>query len=235
MGKPNESLDEYVVKPAPETTSEPPHGVSPPLADKPKALPDTEVSEPVGNTFLVWIHRVVAVGSLVALIAFILLGAFSVFLFVINEPSSERRAATSIKTAEEREAMTGGENAAEADAATNGNLADDPESATNGQYDDEPELTTDGQPADQGKGPFSSNIFSASNAPRINVTRSKARQNRARRRARAARYKRKRAPRWTPRPLEQLFIPTTLVIYVENGVIKTRTEPWLQSTSIPRN
>jgi hypothetical protein len=31
-----------------------------------------------------------------------------------------------------------------------------------------------------------------------------------------------------PQPEEPTFVPTTLVIYAENGVINTRIEPWLQ-------
>jgi hypothetical protein len=41
-----------------------------------------------------------------------------------------------------------------------------------------------------------------------------------------------RQPRYVrqPQPIEPKFFPTTLVIYSENGEIKTRVEPWIQSS-----
>ena len=33
-----------------------------------------------------------------------------------------------------------------------------------------------------------------------------------------------------PQPIEPKFFPTTLIIYSENGEIKTRIEPWIQSS-----
>lgn len=37
-------------------------------------------------------------------------------------------------------------------------------------------------------------------------------------------------PYVAPLPEEPKFVPTTLVIYSDNGVIKTRIEPWIQSS-----
>jgi hypothetical protein len=53
-----------------------------------------------------------------------------------------------------------------------------------------------------------------------------ARRRPARRGVRLSTY-RSRRPAHRPQPLEAKFIPTTLVIYAENGEIKTRIEPSL--------
>lgn len=223
MGKPDESLDDNVIKRPPESSSEFPHDVSPRLAD-PEALEDRELSEPVANTFLIWVYRFVAVGSVLAMTAIVLLGGLSAILFVIGEPTTERNLTTNGRPAEEPEATTNIEH------------ADEPVATTNGQYADEAELTTNGQPPEeqtQTKEPLS--IFSASKSARVNITRSNARRRRARPRIRVAGYEAKRSLRWHPKPLESLFTPTTLVIYVENGVIKTRIEPWVRSTPTQLN
>ena len=231
MEKPTESLDDYVVKPARETTSDLLRGISSRPADESGALEDEEVSAPVvTNTFLLWVHRFVAVGSVLAMIAFILLGALSAFLIVIGEPATERTATTNLRPA----GLPG--------AATNVEPSDEPEVATDDQYADESELMTNGQYADEGEladEPTQTkerlSFFSASKSGRGSINRSNARRKRARPRIRVAAYRRKRLPRWRPQPLEQLFLPTTLVIYVENGVIKTRLETWPRPTPTPNN
>ena len=46
----------------------------------------------------------------------------------------------------------------------------------------------------------------------------------------AAVYKPRRQSRPLPQVEQPRFVPTTLVIYAENGVINTRIEPWLQAS-----
>lgn len=61
----------------------------------------------------------------------------------------------------------------------------------------------------------------------LESVRSQARSKLAKPELRLASYKSRRESRTSPRLSIQKFVPTKLVIYAENGVIKKRIEPWL--------
>jgi len=63
---------------------------------------------------------------------------------------------------------------------------------------------------------------------RIGIIRTSPRRRSVGPRLHLAAIKPKPQPRPSPQPEQPKFIPTTLVIYAENGVINTRIEPWLQ-------
>lgn len=77
--------------------------------------------------------------------------------------------------------------------------------------------------------PLSFHSFSEDDLAPVTTVRSNVRRKRTRPRAYVKGYRLRRPPRRRPAPLVPLFVPTTLVIYIEDGVIKTRTEPWLQN------
>lgn len=62
----------------------------------------------------------------------------------------------------------------------------------------------------------------------VDVVRSNTRKRPYRRSIHLAASKPRRQLRRLPQPEQPTFVPTTLVIYAENGVINTRIEPWLQ-------
>jgi len=84
----------------------------------------------------------------------------------------------------------------------------------------------------QSEEPFSLNDSSSSIPAQasggVDIVRSNTIRRPARSSMHVAAYKVRRLSRPTP-PLEPKFVPTTLVIYAENGVIYTRIEPWLQT------
>ena len=61
------------------------------------------------------------------------------------------------------------------------------------------------------------------------LARSSSGRRTSRARSNSMTFKPRRHRRRSPQPLPK-FIPTTLVIYAENGVINTRIEPWLQAS-----
>jgi len=79
---------------------------------------------------------------------------------------------------------------------------------------------------------FSFDVSSASTvAPTtlgINIFRSNPKRRPIRPRVHLAVSKPKPQLRPIPQPEQPKFVPTTLVIYAENGVINTRIEPWIQ-------
>jgi hypothetical protein len=81
--------------------------------------------------------------------------------------------------------------------------------------------------------PISLDIFSSSSlasvSGRIDIARSKVRRRTARPKVHLAAHKPTRQLRPLLQPEEPKFVPTTLVVYAENGVINTRVEPWLQA------
>ena len=98
-----------------------------------------------------------------------------------------------------------------------------------------PEVATNARPAEElaeaeTEEPLSFDSFAESNfepAPPVRTHAARRRRSRSPRiHVKGYRTRRLRRIR---RPLVPLFMPTTLVIYVENGVIKTRIEPWLQT------
>src|SRR5688572_25114354 len=95
----------------------------------------------------------------------------------------------------------------------------------------QPEVATSAPPAEEPaetEEPLSFDSFAESNFEPATPVRTHVRRRRWRPRVHVKGYRTRRLRRLR-RPLVPLFMPTTLVIYVENGVIKTRIEPWLQT------
>jgi hypothetical protein len=100
----------------------------------------------------------------------------------------------------------------------------------------EPDVATNGKPDDeliQPGEPFNLYLSSPSTfepaTGEVNMVRSNTRRRRARRSIRPAVNKPQHRLRPSPQPEQPKFVPTTLVIYAENGVIYSRIEPWLQA------
>jgi hypothetical protein len=212
MRKPNESLDDYVVK-APESPAEPPRPVSlrltgevevlKPLArwERPAKLVRAveEPYLPSARQRLSWFHRSLAVSGALAM-ATLILGS-AIFIGVSDQPAEDIVAVA--------------ENSAE---------AADPGSDRRIMPSDEP---------------LDSNIFTspgsgsdAGGVQRTGIRVIRANSTRLKRQAstrpilrRAA--ARPRRPSANPLHFVSRFVPTTLVIYVEDGLVRSRTEPWL--------
>jgi hypothetical protein len=89
------------------------------------------------------------------------------------------------------------------------------------------ELELEPEPAEE---PLSFHSFYEANLAPVTTVRSNVRRRRVKPRIHVRGHKVRRPMRRPPAPLVPLFMPTTLVIYVEDGVIKTRIEPWVQTT-----
>jgi len=198
MWKPDQSLDDWIERSAPEVTSESPRSVSlgrtgevevlkPLIAAEDRARPARNAFgafRPSGALQPLWFRRFLAVGSgALVMIAFVLLTAI---LVGINDPAAGPYVATS-ETADDK-------------------------------------LT---QPAE----PFSFDVSSPWNFALANggvdSVRSSSRRKPVRRSIHLAVSKPTRQVRPILLSQEPKFVPTTLVIYAENGVINTRIEPWL--------
>lgn len=177
--------DLHIVKPAPDVDPDPPREEIMVEEQVLEPVPDSEVSKPITNTFLLWLSRFLAVGSVLAIITFILLSGLSAVFIVVDIPAPRSDVATTVPPSEDVAQI------------------------------DEP-LTFDS--------------FSEANLAPVTTARSNVRRRRARPRIQVKRYKWRRPPHRLRKPLVPLFMPTTLVIYIEDGVIKTRIEPWLQTT-----
>jgi hypothetical protein len=210
MWKPEESLDDYIVKAAPEA-AEPPRPVSvrptgevevlKPLArwegpPKPESVAvavavAVDTPQRTAPHRLSWFHRSLALGAL-AMIAFILASAFFIGTY------------------------DGGVDTARNLSDTAGDPGDP---AMDASSVDTP-VPTDG--------PLITDIFTMTSSPLKfegrRTVRSIARRKPARQRARFAAYRPRRQSTETQLVVSQ-FVPTTLVIYIENGEIKTRIEP----------
>lgn len=99
-----------------------------------------------------------------------------------------------------------------------------------------PDLATNWKPDDkfvQPEEPFSFDPSSPWNfelaTGGVDVVRSSTRRRVTRPRTYLAANRSKHEIRPLPQPEQPKFVPTTLVIYAENGVINTRVEPWLQA------
>lgn len=96
-----------------------------------------------------------------------------------------------------------------------------------------PEVVTNETPDDaltQSEEPYSLDIASfAPTAGEVDIVRPDARPMSARPVTKLVARKSRRQFRQPLRPEEPNFIPTTLVIYAENGSINTRVEPWPQA------
>jgi hypothetical protein len=196
MRKPNESLNDFSVKPAPEILSKPPRSVwlqptgevdiVKPLL-RPEIRPKTawfglKVDRPFQP---LWFRRFLVAGSVgLVFVAMVLVSAIVVS---IGEPAAG------------------------------------PDVATGGQIDDK-----QSQPEE---------LFSFDLSVPLTLVpenregvRSRIRRRPARPAIHLSANKPKRQFRPLPQPEEPRFVPTTLVIYAENGVINTRIEPWLQGS-----
>ena len=195
MRKPNQSLDDYNVRPAPEVPSEPPRSVSLQRTGEVEVLQPltrTEVRTKRGRYAFkaplqpLWFRRFLAVGSgALVMVAFVLVSAI---LVGINDP------------------------------------VDGPHVAVNERSYDE---------LSQPQEPFSFDVSPpttfATAADEVPVIRSNTRRRPNRRSVQVAANKPRRPFRPLPQPEEPKFVPTTLVIYAENGVINTRVEPWVHT------
>lgn len=195
MWKPDESLEDFIVKPEKYEPVEPPRKVwLRPTSEvemlKPLARHEVPTSTghiPTARNQPLWFSRIVAVGSgALVMIAFVLVSA----IFI-------------------------GINESELDVATIGQSEDALAKTEETTFD----------------------IFSpsslASASRNIGIVRSKIKRKLARPAIRLAVHKPRRPSRPSLKIAEPVFVPTTLVIYAENGVINTRIEPWLQAAYKP--
>lgn len=189
MWKPNESLDDFAAKPAPEVTREAPRSVSLQRSGEVevlKPLTPMKVRAKRGRYSFkaplqpLWFRRFLAVGSgALVMVGFVLVSAI---LVGINDPVAG------------------------------------PEVATTGES--EYTLT---QPEE----PFSFDVFSLEPTANVaEIVRSHTRRRPVRPAIKLAVHKPRRQFRPPLQPEEPDFVPTTLVIYAENGVINSRIEPW---------
>ena len=199
MRKPDQNLDEYIVRPTPGDPSEPPQSVSLQRTGEVEVLEPLirleDRAEHARTSFRatrpyqpLWFRRFIAVGSgALVVIALVLMSAI---LVGINDPASGT------------------------DVAVNWKL--------DGIFTERVELFTldVSQPS----------TFEA--PPRgVEIVRPKTRKRPTRRSIHLAANKPRRQLRRLPQPEQPTFVPTTLVIYAENGVINTRIEPWLQAVN----
>ena len=213
MRKPNESLDDFVVKPAPEISAEPPRPVSVRLTGEVEVLKPLARWErraklvPVaaelrgGPQRLSWFHRSLAMGGGLAIM--VLIFASAIFIGISDPPDP-----------------------------SDANLAD----VVNSESDlGVGSVVEDQQVPDEE--PLQSDIFSVTVPRRVtkNVSgsntrrRSKRSQTSARLRFQIAAHRTRRQPRRL-KQAEPNFIPTTLVIYLEKGEVKKRIEPQLTAS-----
>ena len=189
MWKPDESLDDFIVKPDTHGTVDPPRKVWLRPTSQVEILKPLASEEVPATGYLtnarkqpLWFGRLIAVGSgALILIALVLVSAI---LIGISEPAAG------------------------------------PEVAI---IESEDKLIETEEPF----GILSSSSLQLVSSGIDNV-RSNIRRNSARPNFRVAVHKPKRRVRPSYQPKEPKFVPTTLVIYAENGVINTRIEPWLQ-------
>ena len=189
MWKPDDSLEDFIAKPAPQVTPDVPRSVAL------QRTGEVEVLKPLTRVKVrakrgrysfkaplqpLWFRRFLAVGSAaLVMVGFVLVSAI---LVGINDPVAG------------------------------------PEVASSGEA--EYTLT---QPEE----PFSFDVFSLAPAGNVaDIVRSKIRRRPARPTFKLVANKPRRQFRPPLQPEEPDFVPTTLVIYAENGVINSRIEPW---------
>ncbi len=189
MRKPDESLDDFIAKPAPKVTSKPPPPVSLRLTGEVERLNPLIHEEPAPRfrwtrrSQPLWFRRFLLAGSgALVMMAMVLVSA----ILIEMSDSSEVAEVT-------------------------------------------PNEQSDTAPV-EAQLPISFEMFSLSDtASVIDGVRSKRSISLRPKIARTV-YKPRRTYRSLPRPEEPKFVPTTLVIYAENGVIKRRVEPWLRNS-----
>ncbi len=190
MRKPDESLNDFIAKPAPKVASKPPRPVSLQLTGEVEILNPLVRDEPAPQfrwtrrSQPVWFRRFLLAGSgALVMMAMVLVSA------ILIEMSDSREVAE-VAPAEEHETVP-------------------VEAQTSVSFD----------------------VFSPSEgADVITGVRRNSRAIQYRTRFTRAAYKPRRTYRSLPQPEEPKFVPTTLVIYAENGVIKRRVEPWLRNS-----
>ena len=237
----HESRDENIVQPAkeiifdlpPEVPKEPAAGSDVRVSeeptvvyDLPEPLVEQEASTPIVRPFFLWVQRTLAVFSILAIVALVFLGAVSAIRIVMDESDARHDVATNARPA------------AELNVATNSQPAIESDAFTDRQLDTGSDVTTNAQPADQltqSEEPLNLDSSSVATFAPVSIPRSNIRRKLTRPRKRVASYEPRSSMPRLAQPLQQLFFPTTLVIYIENGVIKTRIEPWLQTTPTPNN
>ena len=198
MWKPDESLDDYIVRPAPEVPPDPPRSVSlrrtgelevlKPLTREVRVRSGRtgfRALRPLGLRQPIWFRSFLAAGSVaLVMVALVLVSAI---LVGINDSGAG------------------------------------PDLAINGEPDDQ---------LVQLEEPFTFDVYSSSTSALatggLDSFRSNARRRPARPSIRLAANRAWRRTRPAPQAEEPRFVPTTLVIYAENGVINTRIEPWFQ-------
>ena len=201
MRKPDESLDQYIVKPTPEVTSEPRRLVSL------QGTGEIEVLKPLTRPEVrsgfrgfrlrrpnqpLWFRRFIFAGSgALVMIALVLLSAILVGI-------GDR---------------TGGPDVARNDG------TDDARTQSGELFTFDLSIPLTFVPGTGGVG----------------IVRSNSGRRRARSTVSFAASKPRRQFRPPLQPEEPDFVPTTLVIYAENGVINTRIEPWLQAGDMKTN
>jgi hypothetical protein len=205
MWKPDESLDDFIVRPDPEEPLEPQRAVSLRLTGevellKPLAYYEAparqvtatiiEFPSPAAPHRFSWFHRSLAVGGALAMIVLVLSSAI---LIGISDPSSQPAL----------------------------DLADLGDAAIDAQPEGSLLATEE---------PFTFDIFTSPKAPidfdQIRTVNSRARRRAVRPRVQLAAYRQPRRLR-RPQTAEPKFVPTTLVIYLDKGEVKTRIEPQL--------
>ena len=196
MRKPKESLDEYIVTPAPKVTSEPPRSVWLRRTGEVEVLKPLTRSEvlrkrawpffkPRQSHQPLWFRRFLVAGS--GALVFVAMVLVSAILVSIGDPASG------------------------------------PEVATGGTADD-----TSVRHEELYSFDLSIPLTLLPETGVMNMVRSSARRRPMRPGVHLVITKPKRQLRPLPQPEQPRFVPTTLVIYAENGVINTRIEPWLQ-------
>lgn len=195
MWKPDENLDDYIVKPIPESSSDTPREVSL------RGTGEVEVLKPLTLAEIratragfrashepLWFRRFVAVGSgALVMVGLVLVSAI---LVGINEPAGEPDVAINVIPNEE---------------------VAEPEEVFS--FDVAPPST------------------SAEPTHTLHIIHSNPRHTAVRSSVRVAVMKPRQSLRHALDLEQPKFVPTTLVIYAENGVINSRIEPWLQDSN----
>lgn len=242
MRKPDQSLEDFFATAAPENPAEPPPPVSlrftgevellKPLAIAEKVRIDSHVAADGPATAssedrvmvetplhpaphgLSWFHRSLAVGGGLAVIAFLLVGFFLIGMRIYDLP--------------------GDPTLSQSDTAGDGAEVPADQRSIDRLLPAETPFTSDTftMPGSQAENAYTAATKRTSRSTRFDLSHSAFRLPRsafklsARPRTSFAAYR----PRYKrPRSLSfvSTFVPTTLVIYIDNGQIKTRIEPWL--------
>lgn len=200
-------------------------------SDAREARLEKESTGPVVNPFFRWLQRGVAALSILVIGVLVFLGAISAFRIVMDESPARSAVTPNAQPAAKLDVPANAQEPVESDVTTGAS-----------------DLTTTEAPAnglEQSVGPFA--FDSPSAAPSF-ATVNRARATTLHRKrvtqpiaitqpivvtqpiVKVAAYESKRTSITAPfQPLVPIFTPTTLVIYIEKGEIKSRIEPWIQT------